>query len=73
MNTMTRDSTGSADTTGWRDVSATADDREHDAEFAREAAAYLRANGLPADEIERALCDEVGLTEAEAHALALAS
>jgi hypothetical protein len=71
MNTMTRnriDDPGS----GWANASRTADDLAHEEAFAREAAAYLRASGLPEDEIERALCDEVGLSASVAHQLALA-
>lgn len=71
MDTMTRDITADPDTE-WRDVPATAADVAHDEEFAREALAYLRANGLAADEIERALCEEVGLSADRAHELALA-
>jgi hypothetical protein len=69
MDTMTREFT-SGDVGTWSRT--TTDDHDHEVAFAREAVAYLRASGLGSEEIERALCDEVGLAADEAHLLALA-
>jgi hypothetical protein len=70
MDTMTRDTIDRAG--GAWAASLSADEHAHEVAFAREAVAYLRASGLPDEDIERALCDEIGLPADEAHLLALA-
>jgi hypothetical protein len=70
MDTMTRDTIDRV--SGCWAATPPADEHAHEVAFAREAVAYLRASGLPDEEIERALCDEIGLAADEAHVLALA-